>query len=47
MYSEFGGLINYYNRINNIEPIYEENETLTENKLTQMLNEFEKQTKNK
>ena len=47
MYSEFAGLINHYNRINDIKPIYEETEKITEDKLSHMLNEFEQQTKYK
>ena len=47
MYSEFAGLINYYNRVNGIEPIYQEDEHLTEKKLSEMITEFDKQTRNK
>ena len=47
MYAEFATIINYYNRINGIEPIYQENEDMTEEKLSEMLTEFDLATKNR
>ena len=47
MYSEFAGLINHYYRSNGLEPIYEENTDLTEKQLSEMITEFDKQTRNK
>ena len=47
MYADFANLINYYNEINGLEQIYQEDSKITEDKLNIMLNEFEKQTKNK
>ncbi len=47
MYSEFASLINYYYRSNGLEPIYEENTDITEDKLAEMITEFDKQTKYK
>ena len=36
MYSEFASLINYYYRSNGLEPIYEENTDITEDKLAEI-----------
>ena len=47
MYMEFAALLNHYYRANGLQPIYEENSDLDEHKLKEMLDEFEKQTKNK
>lgn len=47
MYSEFAGLINHYYRENGLKPIYEENTDLTEKQLSEMITEFDKQTRKK
>ncbi len=47
MYAEFAALINYYYQANGLKPIYEENTDITEEKLAQMITEFDKQTKHK
>ncbi len=47
MYSEFARLINSYYRANNLKPIYEENDDIDEQKLTEMITEFDKQTRKK
>jgi len=47
MYSEFAGLINHYYRSNGLEPIYQENTDITEKKLSEMITEFDKQTRHK
>ena len=49
MYDQFGKLINYYNYENGLEPVYEESyySHLTEEQLSEMITEFEKQTRNK
>ncbi len=47
MYTDFANLINYYNKIIGLEELYKNDSNITEDKLTIMLNEFEKQTKNR
>ena len=47
MYREFAALINYYYRSNGLEPIYEEDTDITEKKLSEMITEFDKQTRKK
>lgn len=47
MYTDFANLINYYNEINGLDKVYQEDDNITEDKLNIMLNEFEKQTNNK
>ena len=47
MYSEFAGLINHYYRSNGLEPIYHEDTDITEKKLSEMITEFDKQTRHK
>ena len=45
MYQEFAALINHYYYANGLKPIYAENDDLTEEKLSQMITEFDKQTR--
>ena len=45
MYNDFANLINYYNKINGLGELYKNDSHITEDKLSIMLNEFEKQTK--
>lgn len=47
MYSDYAALINNYNRENNFEIVHQEDEPMNEDKLQEMLNEFEKQTRKK
>ena len=47
MYMEFAALLNYYYRANGLKPIYEENTTLDERQLQEMITEFDKQTRKK
>ena len=47
MYEDFAKMMNYYYRANGLEPIYDNEENLTEDDLSRMITEFEKQTKNK
>lgn len=45
MYSDFAKMMNYYYKANGINPIYNENDDLTEDDLKRMVTEFEKATR--
>ena len=47
MYKELAGLINTFYKANNIKPIYDEKENITEDNLADMISEFDKQTRMK
>lgn len=47
MYEDFAALINHYYKTNGLEPIYEENDDIDEQKLAEMITEFDKQTRKK
>jgi len=45
MYEDFARIVNHYYKANGLKPIYGENEEFDEKKLTEMITEFDKQTK--
>ncbi len=47
MYSDFAEMINYFYQANGLEPIYENDSNITEDKLAEMITEFDKPTKKK
>ncbi len=47
MYSDFANMINYYYQANKLEPVYQEDYDITEDKLAEMITEFSKQTRKK
>ena len=47
MYEDFATLLNHYYRANGLTPIYGENDDFDEKKLSEMITEFDKQTRNK
>lgn len=47
MYREFAKLLNYYYRANGLEPIYDIDDSIDEQKLSEMITELDKQTRKK
>jgi len=47
MYEDFAAILNNYYKANGLEPIYDENENIDEQKLAEMISEFDKQTRKK
>lgn len=45
MYKEFAALLNHYYKDNGLNPIYDENSDITEDDLSRMITEFDKQTR--